>query len=325
MNDFEPVTKEFPDRFRPEELAIAVRNGVARLVIDDKAGAQEVVFNNGPTYDALTGQKLPHINKAPEGEAYGIGPAVADAGEIEAGGVIGGTIDIIEQTETEGLITDETEQAAVADLPGDDDPDTDEDGDEIEEEAFDDDQAGEIEAGDYLDQLDDVTVPPIVTEEDLTSAGLSDGPDFTHSEALLATLAAANAAAPAFEVEADLAEALYEFGSREDWPKPETFYLQAMFLVEAEAGSFAEIDAEIRVWFTVFAETGRALYGYAFERRKLYDDKVAKLAHELSKTRFQQKLADRKRTKQAKRKSAGELRRRAAEKWKMKQQRDGKG
>jgi hypothetical protein len=293
MNDFEPMTgpDQYPDKFTPEDLAIAVRNEVAELVIDDTQGKHEVRFKNGPSYDAQTGEKLAFTNNAPD---------------------------------TEGFVTDETKALdveevpeEVQDIPGDDVPDADEE--EIDEDAFDDDQPEEIEAeADFLEQLDAVDIPPAVTEEDLAAAGLGDGPDFTHSEALLATLAAANAASPEFEVEPDLGEALYEFGAREGWMAPETFYIHACFLAETPQGTFSEIDQEMKIWFTVFARTGEALHTYAASRKRWYVDAMNGLAREIDKTRLRQKLADRRAVKLKKRKKTSDLRRRAAAKWKKK-------
>lgn len=306
MND----PTQYPNKFTPEELATAVRNEVAELIIDDVDGAHSVRFKDGPTYDAKSGDKLAFVNNAPQTEAghadgsnaHGIGPDEPNGPnpDYQEQGDIG-------SVDGEGYGTDETDAGDVTELPGDEDED---DG------LFGAD--GEDSEADFLETLDEVTLPPIITEEDLLAAGLENGPDYTHSEALLSTLAAANAAAPDYPFEPDLAEALYEFAHRDGWGQPETFYLHACHLANTAPGTFRDIDQEMRLWFIVFAHAGQALHTYATGRRTIYEGKMKQLAHELEKTRLSQKLADRKAHKQKRRIARGELRQRAAEKWRKK-------
>lgn len=169
----------------------------------------------------------------------------------------------------------------------------------------------------YLFALDEIILPRIIHEEDLAAAGLGGGPGFTHAEALLAALAAANSVAPDLPMDEDMAEALYEFGEKQGWDGigPETLYRQAMDLMEETPGDFNSIEADLRHWFLVFGTVGTVMAREATVARNQYMGQLVKLKHEIERTRSQQKLADRKAEKLKRREQRPVLLKRAAERW----------
>ena len=191
------------------------------------------------------------------------------------------------------------------------------------DEGFEDDHDQEAYSGEpgYLFALDEIILPRIIHEEDLAAAGLAGGPGFTHAEALLAALAAANSVAPDMPMDEDMAEALYEFGEKQKWDfiGPETLYRQAMDLMEETPGNFNSIETDQRHWFLVFGTVGAVMAREANLARSDYMGQLLKLKHEIERTRSQQKLADRKAEKLKRRAQRPVLLKRAAERWRKNQ------
>lgn len=199
---------------------------------------------------------------------------------------------------------------------------------EFEEEQADDagfeddhDQDAYAEEAGYLATLDEIILPRIVTSEDLKAARLASGPNFTHAEALLAAMMAANSVCPDAPMDEDMAEALYEYAERQKWDGvlPETLYRQAMTLMETEAGHFPELDIDLRHWFLVFATVGKVMAVQARLSKAEYLGQLVGLQREIERTRSQQKLADRKAEKQKRREERPALLKRSVERWKKNQ------